>query len=142
MAAMPSEELTAEYLFECTQCGECCKGFGGTYVSSEDIERIANFLNLSPDTLRRRYCAPSGRRLVLAQQENGYCVFWDRICTIHPVKPRMCRMWPFIPSLLKDVDNWWIMADSCPGIRQNLDKASLSACLRRIIGDLEGDSRC
>ena len=39
-------------LFECTQCGDCCKGFGGTYVSQADLETIAAFLGVSP----RRRC--------------------------------------------------------------------------------------
>jgi Fe-S-cluster containining protein len=57
---------------------------------------------------------------VLAQRADGYCIFWDKICTIHPVKPRMCRQWPFIESILVDAENWLIMADSCPGIRADV----------------------
>lgn len=133
MAAMPSDTLTAEDMFECTQCGVCCKGFGGTYVSDEDIEAIAGYLKISPDLFRQRYCTPSGLRLVLGQQENGYCLFFDRNCTIHPVKPHMCRMWPFIPSLLVDIANWNIMAGSCPGMKQGLDEEAMKGCLQRII---------
>ena len=29
--------LTAEDIFDCKLCGECCKGFGGTYVDERDI---------------------------------------------------------------------------------------------------------
>lgn len=130
---MSSDALTAEELFECMQCGDCCKGFGGTYVSADDIETIAAYLNVSPGSFRRHYCAVSGRRLVLGQQENGYCLFYDQNCTIHSVKPRMCRMWPFIPSLLVDISNWRIMAGSCPGMKQHLDEDTLRRSLRRIL---------
>ena len=130
---MPSKTLTAKELFECSQCGDCCKGFGGTYVSATDIDAIARFLNISASLFRSRYCAPSGQKVVLAQQENGYCVFYDQNCTIHPVKPRMCRMWPFIPSLLVDIANWQMMAGSCPGMRQNLDEDLLRASLLPIL---------
>ena len=132
---MPSNphSLSASDLFKCTQCGDCCRGYGGTYVSSADIEAIAHYLNISFDSLRRRFCTPSGQRLVLAQQENGYCAFWDRNCTIHPVKPRMCRMWPFIPSLLVDLSNWQTMADSCPGMRRDIDSDVLRVSLQQII---------
>jgi hypothetical protein len=70
----------------------------------------------------------------LAQAENGYCVFWkDKICTIHPVKPRMCKAWPFIPNVLKDPQNWLIMAGFCPGIRTDITPSEIVACVRRQI---------
>jgi len=49
-----------------------------------------------------------------------YCIFWDGLCTIHSVKPRMCKTWPFIESILVDTINWSIMASLCPGIRTDV----------------------
>lgn len=122
---MPSDAITVGDLFECTQCGECCKGYGGTYVTDADIRNIAAFLKMPVETVRRRYCSLSGGKPLLAQADNGYCIFWDRICTIHPVKPRMCRQWPFIAGVLTDPLNWRIMANSCPGIHPDVDEAVL-----------------
>ncbi|MEZ4524987.1 MAG: YkgJ family cysteine cluster protein [Desulfobacterales bacterium] len=69
----------------------------------------------------------SGSRPVLAQ--SGYCVFWkEKICTIHPVKPRMCKAWPFIQSVLTDVNNWRMMAGSCPGMRTDVPDDMILAC--------------
>lgn len=130
---MPCDTTRADALFDCTQCGECCKGYGGTYVTATDIHRIAEFLQLSEDTVRQRYCVFSGRKPLLVQADNGYCVFWDRICTIHPVKPRMCRQWPFIPSVLADPVNWRIMASCCPGIRPDVGESELKACVRQAL---------
>ena len=62
------------------------------------------------------YCRLSGGRPLLAQGPDGYCIFWKKLCTIHPVKPRMCRRWPFIESILVDPANWLAMAGSCPGM--------------------------
>ena len=62
----------------------------------------------------------SGNKPLLAQHQNGYCIFWDKLCTIHPVKPKMCKQWPFIESLLVDMINWQAMASMCPGIRTDL----------------------
>ncbi len=107
-------------LFDCRQCGDCCRGYGGTYVSEEDIRRIAAHIGEDPARFQERYCQMSGRRPVLAQAANGYCVFWDKLCTIHPVKPRMCRRWPFIDAVLVDIQNWKSMGASCPGIRTDL----------------------
>lgn len=124
---MPSDECKPEHFFECTQCGECCRGYGGTYVSPTDIAALADYLGLAQDDVRSRYCIFSGSKMLLAQRPDGFCVFWDRNCTIHPVKPLMCRRWPFIPSLLMDVANWRIMADSCPGIKKEAGPRDLLA---------------
>jgi uncharacterized protein len=132
---MPCEKSIAADLFECIQCGECCKGYGGTYVTEADIQAIADFMNLSAETVRRRYSVPSGNKRLLVQGENGYCVFLDRNCTIHPVKPRMCRQWPFIAGVLKDVANWRAMASCCPGIRGDADPLRVLACVRAAMPD-------
>ena len=115
---MPSSE-TATTIFECRKCGDCCKGYGGTYLTDRDIKTIAAYVQKDRDVFRADYCRASGSRVFLSQQYNGYCIFWDpdHACTIHPVKPRMCRQWPYIESVLVDVDNWRIMAAMCPGIR-------------------------
>lgn len=107
-------------------------GFGGTYVSDADIEAIAAFIQIDPQKFPEKYCQFSGSKRVLAQGENGYCVFWkDKICTIHPVKPRMCKAWPFIPNVLKDPQNWHIMAGFCPGIRTDVTHSEIVSCVRR-----------
>ena len=117
---MPSDCIGPKELFECRRCGDCCKGFGGTYLTSNDIEAISRYIGSNPEKFVARYCSHSGTKPVLAQRSDGYCIFWDKICTIHPVKPRMCRKWPFIESILVDAKNWLIMADSCPGIHTDI----------------------
>ncbi|MDM8515222.1 YkgJ family cysteine cluster protein [Desulfobacterales bacterium HSG16] len=120
-------------IFECTLCGECCKGYGGTYVTPADIEAIAAYINEDPKLFIDRCCQLSGNRYVLAQNENGVCMFWDSLCTIHPVKPRMCRAWPFINSVLIDTDNWHMMAGSCPGMRTDVPNHLIAECVREVI---------
>ena len=121
-------------LFECTQCGDCCKGYGGTSITSADLEAIAAYIGISPAVVAESYCTQSGSKLMLAQRADGYCIFWDGNCTIHPVKPAMCRQWSFIPSLLVDIANWRMMASVCPGMRSDLDDATLEACIRKKMG--------
>ena len=104
-------------IFQCKNCGDCCKGYGGTYLTQDDITAIATYIHTDPDNFIKEYCQISGKKPVIKQDHRGYCVFWDKICTIHPVKPRMCREWPFIKPVLVDILNWEIMAGSCPGIR-------------------------
>jgi hypothetical protein len=94
-------------------------------VSEADIDAIAFFLCISRASFRKHYCSLSGGKPLLAQRSDGYCIFFGQNCNIHPVKPRMCRRWPFIPGVLADVDNWRAMADACPGIRADVDLNAL-----------------
>jgi len=73
----------------------------------------------------------SGGKPVLAQGKDAYCIFWDELCTIHPVKPSMCKNWPFIKSVLVDINNWQIMAALCPGIRTDLPDSVVKECIRK-----------
>ena len=130
---MPSERIDTDALFECRLCGDCCKGYGGTFVTREDIEAISRFIGTDSRIFVTQYCQVSGKRLVLAQGSNGYCIFWDKLCTIHPVKPLMCRRWPFLGSLLVDSKNWQIMADSCPGIHTDVSVRTLEKCVKKIL---------
>jgi uncharacterized protein len=136
-----SSETRPDELFECRMCGDCCRGYGGTYVSASDIQAIAAYLQIDPSDFKDQYCRRSGSRYVIAQADNGYCIFWDQLCRIHPVKPRMCRNWPFIAAVLKDVANWRIMGASCPGIRTDLSDAVTSRTVARLI-KARREARC
>ncbi|MCJ7772610.1 MAG: YkgJ family cysteine cluster protein, partial [Desulfobacterales bacterium] len=68
---MMSDPIEANYLFECKKCGDCCKGYGGTFVSPDDIKAIADFVGEDPEGFLGRYCRMSGTRPVLAQNNNG-----------------------------------------------------------------------
>lgn len=125
------KDITLSDIFECRQCGECCKGYGGTFVTEKEIKAIVDYLNIDPEHFVDKYCQVSGGKPVLAQGRNSYCVFWDGLCTIHPVKPRMCRNWPFIESVLVDINNWHIMAALCPGIRTDFPDSAIKECIRK-----------
>jgi uncharacterized protein len=128
-----SSEPTPDALFECRMCGDCCRGYGGTYVSTSDIQAIAAYLQIDPADFKNKYCQRSGSRYVIAQSDSGYCIFWDQLCRIHPVKPRMCRNWPFIAAVLEDVANWRTMGASCPGIRTDLSDEVIHDAVARLI---------
>lgn len=138
---MPFSFDASSRVFTCRQCGDCCKGFGGTYLNEEDIRAIAAYIGTDTSVFRSAYCALSGHRYLLTQREDGYCVFWDKICTIHPVKPRMCRRWPFIASVLKDVGNWRVMASMCPGIRADAPEDLIKDCVKNALEAETPDGR-
>jgi uncharacterized protein len=130
---VPFRNIKPENLFDCQKCGDCCKGYGGTYVTETDIDKISNYIGVSPKNFIARYCSISNNMPLIAQKADGYCIFWDNLCTIHPVKPRMCRAWPFIPSILVDPNNWNLMASVCPGMRTNFPDDIIAKCVKKMI---------
>ena len=130
---MQSEQTKPSDLFQCQQCGDCCKGYGGTFVTDPEIEAIAEFIKTDPATFKEKYCKLSGSKPLISQAESGYCIFWNDICTIHPVKPRMCRTWPFIESVVTDTANWYAMATTCPGMKKDIPQDIVKATVERKI---------
>lgn len=126
-------DLESSDFFQCKNCGDCCKGYGGTFVSEDEIKAISAFIGKDPEGFIAAYCRISGGKPLLAQGPDGYCIFWDRLCTIHPVKPRMCREWPFIKSVLVDFRNWEVMAQMCPGIQANVPDDAIKTYLKRVL---------
>ncbi len=113
---MGSEFKIGSDIFECTQCGDCCTGFGGTYLTDEDIANISKYINVDAKDFVVKFCDISGSKFVLTQSKDTKCIFFDKLCTIHPVKPYMCKAWPFIKTLVAHPENWNAMANSCKGM--------------------------
>ncbi len=128
---MSSDTLRLSEVFQCKKCGDCCNGYGGTFITAEDIEAISNYIKTDPRDFVTDYCQMSGGKPILGQGKNGYCLFWNGLCLIHPVKPRMCRKWPFIKAVLVDSDNWSEMASVCPGINKDIPISRLKEFLRK-----------
>ncbi|MBC8443808.1 MAG: YkgJ family cysteine cluster protein [Deltaproteobacteria bacterium] len=130
-----SEDGSGPDIFSCQRCGDCCKGYGGAFVTADDIHALSGYLGIDPLVLEKNYCRQSGRRPVLGQNENGYCIFWDGLCTIHAVKPRMCRQWPFIEGMVVDIRNWRAAGESCPGIRTDLSDETVKAIIKKKLSE-------
>ena len=117
---LPARELLfkqAMGLFECTQCGTCCQGEGGIHLTPEEIDRISDFLNCSPRDFLKKFCLEKNNRIYIHIREDGYCHFSrEGKCSIHAVKPRPCRKWPFLDPMLSDQPNWETVRLSCPAL--------------------------
>ena len=130
---MTYDTLELSEVFQCKKCGNCCKGYGGTFIAAEDITSISNYIKADPRNFVTDYCQMSGGKPILRQGGNGYCLFWNGPCLIHPVKPRMCREWPFIKAVMVDIDNWSEMASVCPGINNDIPISRLKECLGKVM---------
>ncbi len=47
----------------------------------------------------------------------------------------MCKIWPFIESILVDPSNWAIIKSMCPGIRDDGDLDDLAECVRIVLAE-------
>ena len=105
-------------VFNCQQCGDCCAGRGGIHVKPQEVEAMAALLSMPVADFCRHYLEDSvtGPRLTVAA--NGSCVFLlaGNLCRVHPVKPFICRQWPFLPILLVEPDELEHAKGACPGI--------------------------
>ena len=87
--------------FKCVQCGTCCKWSGYVRVSQQEIDLIADFLNMNQMHFIDKYThLTSDRRgLSLIEKPDGSCIFYNdelHICEINDVKPIQCRNFPLI----------------------------------------------
>lgn len=107
--------------FECSGCGNCCTGAPGyVWVNKEEIQAIADHLEMTVELLERKHVRKIGIRksLVELPKSNYDCTFFDnetRGCTIYEVRPRQCRTWPFWDSNVRTERAWESTCEFCPG---------------------------
>ena len=104
--------------FECQSgCTECCRQKGFVYLTEADLERAAGFLGMTAAAFERQYVYRTRTRMRLRMPRNSMCRFLrEDGCSIHPVKPTQCRIFPFWPELVESRREWKKTARWCPGI--------------------------
>ncbi len=105
----------------CATCGgKCCTGESGyIYVGKAEMERLADFLKIDVEELKRDYLYKSGYRYSIKERENegNYeCIFYDAAqdgCTVYGARPIQCRTFPFWDYYKTRVEE---LKRECPGI--------------------------
>jgi Fe-S-cluster containining protein len=93
------------FMFECQQCGECCKKPG--FLTDGDFDRISSGLNVDKETFYQMCCDIYDNLVGLRpkiNKANGHCVFYRDdnglgVCIIHDIKPLNCKQAPMKISL-------------------------------------------
>lgn len=113
-------------MFECQQCGECCKKYAGTLKASvEDIERWKR--EGREDILEYVYVFEFDGIIIggdlwfdpkTGEEIIGTCPFLKKskgkfICLIHDTKPTVCKEYPFNESKKPDKSR----INECKGLR-------------------------
>jgi Fe-S-cluster containining protein len=89
------------------------------YITQRDLERMAEYLKLTPGEFETRYVFRTRHLLRLRKPRNKQCHFLeDGGCSVHSVKPVQCRLYPFWPDLVEYRDVWDHEGKKCPGINQ------------------------
>ena len=104
--------------FSCTRCGNCCTGAPGyVWVTSDEIQRLAEFRGETTEEFSRRFVRRVGDRYSLIEKPGGDCIFWDKQagCTVYPARPIQCRTWPFWPENVEKPEDWDGVREVCPG---------------------------
>jgi len=117
-------EVGYDYSFDpnaCESCGgNCCTGESGyIYLNQNEIEAIAQHLELPLGVFKEEYLLKNGYKFSIKERKFGDshdCLFFDREikgCGIYPVRPIQCRTFPFWPYFKTHKDE---LEAECPGI--------------------------
>lgn len=106
--------------FECTGCGDCCRGPGGyVWMNLSEAEKMAAELKLSTEAFAKKYLRRANNRLALIDGFDGNCVFLDDEagkCKVYAARPAQCRAYPWWPEVVKSRRTWESEIRMCEGI--------------------------
>ncbi|MBA7665729.1 hypothetical protein ES703_73803 [subsurface metagenome] len=80
--------LTLSSLINCRQCGRCEREARRVFVAQEDVERIAGYINSTPEVVRGMMHIDKEELMHMP------CPFYKNGCSIQSVKPIACKLYP------------------------------------------------
>ncbi len=107
--------------FQCTGCGDCCRGPGGyVWVTIEEAKSIAKALGMDFDAFAANLLRKTTTGLALVDGPHGDCPLLgeDGRCRVYQARPVQCRTWPWWDENLGGSDAWEAAARRCPGINR------------------------
>ena len=108
----------------CDTCaGNCCIGDSGyIWINKNEIENLANHLNISIEELGLNYLRKVGYKYSLKERQlakdNYACIFFDldkKCCSIYEVRPTQCRTFPFWDYFKENKEE---VFKECPAIKE------------------------
>lgn len=124
--------------FECTACGDCCRG-GGAEVSCNTAEAtaIAKFLHISYDKFVETYCKQYSKRpgwhFLKSKGPDQACIFLesDGRCSVYSYRPLQCVTYPYWPELMSD-SAWQNEAKFCEGINSDAPCVDVGEAVQKL----------
>ena len=98
-------------------------------LNEAEAGKAAAFLDLDEAAFRNLYLEPGNPPWDIGLNQAGYCLFRQPggSCLIHPVKPAVCRLWPFLPPLMARESAFKEAGRACPGLKADLTWAEFKA---------------
>jgi Fe-S-cluster containining protein len=104
----------------CETCrGECCRWGGYVWVTEEEIQAMAELMNLELEAFADEYVKAAYGRLSLQERlRDGeyHCCLFDRFnnrCLVYQARPEQCRTFPFWEQYREDYSK---LLTLCPGV--------------------------
>ena len=106
--------------FECQRCGQCCGDISRKkrkiLLLKSEVKRIADITGLREEGFATKLPANGPYRYVM-KKKGGKCVFLERnSCKIYPLRPIVCRTYPFSVEKTRSKDYIFKVSDECPGV--------------------------
>lgn len=121
-----------EEIFKCQRCGYCCHGETTVSLDDADQQRMYDALAMSEKEVREKYLRITGN-IVQMKTVDGHCIFFESGCSVHTGRPWRCGQWPLHPSILSDENNFKTIAESCPGIIQEIGYKKFCEILKEVM---------
>ena len=104
----------------CETCrGECCRWGGYVWVSEEEIQAMAEQMNMGLEAFADEYIKAAYGRLSLQERlrdgEYHCCLFdsFNNLCLVYQARPEQCRSFPFWDAYR---DKTRKLLEICPGV--------------------------
>ena len=118
------KQATAEVWahIDCRTCANCCKTRHPVFSRAE-VQRIAEYLGMTPAELRARYLEVDQEVAKYVTRELPCPFLKDNLCSIYDVRPSVCAGYPhlhrnFRNRLWQTIDN----AETCPIVFNVLER--------------------
>ena len=113
-----NEVLKLTHPCKCEACTVGCR-HGSGFLVEEDIEKIAKFLEITEDVLKKEFLEEVEKfntkkyrpRILRKEKQYGRCIFFDREigCKIHEVKPLECKVAMGCKSYGEQLSLWFML---------------------------------
>lgn len=80
--------------YGCQKCNLCCKAYTPV-VFDWEIKRISKVLRTKPKKFRKKYLVKLNLPLNEYELKSPCPFLKDNVCSIYPVRPKICRIFPF-----------------------------------------------
>lgn len=128
--------------FECAMCGQCCANQDLIQLTSYELFRMAEHLNVLPADFFNRYCTIEATSLnpmlhMYLKTVGQRCPFLDgKLCSVHQARPYACRAYPKRQPYLKAGEMKAFVRAKYPMLEKTCDLFELDDTVE-MIGDAD-----